>query len=311
MAIGGRRPEAYAACVDTGSPRLDAETDFGRARRRQQLSRLARRLRREPDDINVILPFDEVVEALGRRGERRLGLETIDLDSIAGTVDRSRREFDRAFRPTSRRVRRRWEGIARAMRRGESLPPIKVYRIGDLHFVEDGHHRVSVARHLGLEKIDAYVTEIQTEIGADRATSLRDLPLKSHERLFFERVPLPPAARGRIQLSDEWRYATLAEGVEAWGFRLMQERRELLTREQVAAAWFEEEYVPVVEMLSAAGLAGPGTETEAYERVAGLRYLILRTHEWSDAVIERLREELSRPPRADDTMEHSLRRELG
>src|SRR6186997_756766 len=134
---------------DTGFPRADVENDFLRARRRQTLARLAQWLRRGPDDVNLILPFDEVVAALGARGERRLGLQTIRLDSIVGTVDRSR-EFDRRFRPTSRRVRRRWERIAQAMRRGEAMPPIDVYRIGDLHFVRDGHHRVSVARHLGL-----------------------------------------------------------------------------------------------------------------------------------------------------------------
>ena len=55
----------------------------------------------------------------------------------------------------------------------------------------DGHHRVSVARQLGRDMIDAMVTEIVTEVGADAAISPRDLPLKSHERLFFERVPLP------------------------------------------------------------------------------------------------------------------------
>ena len=98
--------------------------------------------------MNVILPFEEVVAALGRRGERRLGQQTIQLDSIVGTVDRGR-EFDRRFRPTSGRVRTRWERIAAAQRRGEAMPPIDVYRIGELHFVKDGHHRVSVARALG------------------------------------------------------------------------------------------------------------------------------------------------------------------
>ena len=100
--------------------------------------------------MNVILPFEEVVAALGRRGERRLGLQAIALDSIVGTVDRGR-EFDRSFRPTIGRVRTRWERIATAQRRGEAMPPIDVYRIGELHFVKDGHHRVSVARALGLQ----------------------------------------------------------------------------------------------------------------------------------------------------------------
>src|SRR5215216_7436794 len=105
---------------DTGLPSADAQFDFGRARRRRMLSRLSARLRREPGDVNVILPFEEVLAALGRRGERRLGLQTIDLDSIVGTVDRAR-EFDRRFLPTSARGRRRWERIAAAQRRGESM----------------------------------------------------------------------------------------------------------------------------------------------------------------------------------------------
>jgi hypothetical protein len=294
---------------DTGFPTQDAQSDFSRARRRQALSRLARRLRREPDDVNVILPFDEVVDALGWRGERRLGLKVIPLDSIVGTVDRSR-DFDRRFRPTSRRVRRRWEGIAAAIRRGESMPPIDVYRIGELHFVRDGHHRVSVARAMGLDSIDAHVTEVVTAVGAEQRTRLRDLALKSHERLFFERVPLPAELRPRIQLTDEWRYAELAESVEAWGFRAMQELGEFMTREAVAEGWFRDEYEPVVGMLREADLIGRGTETEGYMRVSGLRYLLLRTHEWSDDVVERLRQALREPSRDEDTMVHRLRKEL-
>jgi hypothetical protein len=295
---------------DTGLPETDAQFDFSRLRRRRALSRLANRLRRGPSDFNVILPFEEVVKALGRRGERYLGLQTIELDSIVGSVDRSR-EFDRRFRPTTGRVRPRWERIATATRRGAEIPPIDVYRIGELHFVKDGHHRVSVARAMGFKVIDAYVTEILTEIGASREITLKDLPLKSHERLFWERIPLHPEARKRIQLSDDWRYAGLAEGVEAWGFRLMQSRAELMTREEVARAWFEDEYEPVVEMLREADLMGHGTETEAYMRVATLRYLLLRTHEWDDEVIERLRGELERPSLDEDTMVRRLRKELG
>jgi len=220
--------------VDTGFPTQDAQSDFGRARRRQVGSSLARRLRGEPDDVNVILPFDEVVAALGRRSERSVGLRTIDLDSIVGTVDRTR-EFDRSFRPTSRRVKLRWQRIAEAVRRGEGMPPIDVLRIADMHFVRDGHHRVSVARQLGLDVIEAYVTEIVTEVGADASVRLHDLALKSHERLFFERVPLPAEARSRIELSVGSWYAGLAEGVEAWGFRAMQSCGEFMNREEVAA----------------------------------------------------------------------------
>jgi hypothetical protein len=305
-----RRPVVLVAVArDTGLPSADAQFDFSRARRRRALSRLSQRMRREPSDVNVILPFEEVVAALGQRGERRLGQQTIDLDSIVGTVDR-RREFDRRFRPTSGRGRQRWERIAAAQRRGEAMPPIDVYRIGELHFVKDGHHRVSVARELGHRDINAYVTEIVTQVGPDREIRMSDLPLKSHERLFFERVPLGAEQRKRIQLSDEWRYAALAEAVEAWGFRAIQGRGELMSRAEVAESWFRNEYEPVVELLREADLVRSGSETESYMRVSHLRYLLLRTHEWDDTVIDAVRRDLESPGGLQDTMVHRLRREL-
>jgi hypothetical protein len=278
--------------ADTGFPTQDARTDFSRARRRQVLTRLARNLRREPNDVDLILPFEEVVEALGLRGERYLGLQTIPLDSIVGSVDRAR-DFDRRFRPTSARVRGRWQRIAEAQRRGQAMPPISVYRIGGMHFVRDGHHRVSVARAMGRKDIDAYVTQVQTAVGPGERLTAADLPRKGHERVFFERVPLPPDARARIRVSDPWSYAKLAEGVEAWGFRLMQHRLEFMTREEVAAEWFREDYEPIVAALRDAGLIGDGTETEAYMRVVSERYRLMRTHDWDEGVLERLQRELS------------------
>jgi len=278
---------------DTGFPSADAQFDYSRARRRQVLSRLGRRLRGQPGDVDLILPFDEVVDALGRVGERSVGLQSIPLDSVVGTVGRGR-DFDRAFRPVSGRTRTRWERIANAQRRGQDMPPISVYRIGDMHFVRDGHHRVSVARALGLTHIDAYVTEVRTMVGAEGTITVADLPVKSHERLFFERVPIPYEARPEVALSDPWRYAELAEGVEAWGFRTMQGRGELLTRAEVAEHWLDDEYRPVVAMLREAELVGGGTDADSYMRVVAERYRLMRTHEWNDEVIERVRRELAR-----------------
>ncbi len=146
---------------DTGFPRADAENDFLRARRRQVLAALAHRLRRQRRRCDRLLTLDGVVGALGRRGQRQLGLQTIRLDTIVGTAG-SRRDFDRRFRPTTSRVRFRWEQLALAARRGAAIPPIEVYRVGRLHFVNDGHHRVSIAAATGQQVIDAYVTEVLT-----------------------------------------------------------------------------------------------------------------------------------------------------
>jgi hypothetical protein len=296
--------------MDTGFPRADAQSGFARARRRSALASIVARLRMLPDDVSAVLPFEEVVAALGRTGEHDLGLQVITLDSIVGTVDRRRGEFDRAFRPATPELRGRWERIAAARRRGEAMPPIDVYRIGELHFVKDGHHRVSVACSLGDTDIEAHVREIHTKVGAERELRLRDLPLKRHEREFRERVPLPPAARARIELSDEWRYAQLATLVEAWGFRASHDREHLLSREEMAAAWFREEYEPVTAALHEAALGGAGTETERYMRIAMLRYLLLHTHDWSDAIVEQLLCEMRPPSGDDDTMVHQILKEM-
>ena len=275
---------------DTGFSRADATDDFLRARRRQSLSSITRRIARGRGDVDLILPFDEVVAELGRVGERDLGLQTVALDDIVGTVDRRSGGFDRQFRPTSSQVRGRWERIADMMRRGEALPPISLFRVGEAHFVRDGHHRVSVARALGREDIDARVTEVTTRVGADRRLRMADLPLKGHERLFRERVPLPPEDAARVQLSDPWRYGDLAEGVEAWAFRVSQNLGELLDRPTAARTWFDEEFVPVCAMLREAGLVRPGqTDADAYEHLGGVRYRLMRTMDWNEDVIRRLR----------------------
>jgi hypothetical protein len=273
----------------SGFPDSDAQSDFARARRARVLSDIARRLRREPGDVGQILPFEEVVDALGRAGQVDRGLQVVPLDAIVGTVDRAA-DFDRGFRPTTTWMRSRWERIAAAQRRGEPLPPVSLFKVGELYFVRDGHHRVSVAKSLGRADIDAYVTEVQTRLRLGRDLRVSELPLKDHERLFRERIPLDAERRKRISLSDPWDFGLLAEMVEAWGFRMMQERGHYADRPEVARRWFDDEYVPVSEMLRAGDLIERGeTDAEAYMRVAGQRYVLLRTHEWSDEVLDRLR----------------------
>jgi hypothetical protein len=91
---------------------------------------------------------------------RRLGVQTIAIDSIAGTTDRHKAEaFDREFRPP-RWSRGRWTQMYLGAQRGASLPPVSVYRVGERHYLRDGHHRVSVARALGADSIEAQVVEL-------------------------------------------------------------------------------------------------------------------------------------------------------
>jgi hypothetical protein len=272
---------------DTGFAGADAQDDFLRARRRQAMSALGRRLSRT-GDVEAMLPFDEVVAELGRMAEVDRGLQVVPLDAIVGTVDRGK-EFDRAFRPTSSQVRGRWERIAKAMRRGEPMPPISVFKVGDVYFVRDGHHRVSVARALGRREIEAYVTEVATRVGAEEGLRIGDLPRKGHERLFRERVPLDPEAAAGVTLTDPWKYGELAESVEGWAYRVSHDRGELLDRRAAARAWYEEEFVPVTKMLREGGLVNSGeTDADAYARLGGVRYRLMRTMDWNEEVIEAL-----------------------
>src|ERR1700742_5290436 len=117
----------------SGFPASDAQSDFARARRARVLSDIARRLRREPGDVGQILPFEEVVEALGRSGQVDRGLQEVPLDAIVGTVDRAA-DVDRGFIPTPQRPRSRREPIAAAQRRGEAMPPVSLFLVGELYF---------------------------------------------------------------------------------------------------------------------------------------------------------------------------------
>lgn len=103
--------------------------------------------------------------ATERREIVALGLQTVELDSIVGSTDRAG-GFDRRFRPTSGVPRERFERLAAAARRGETFPPVDLYRVGKLHFVRDGHHRVAVARAFDWQVIPAYVTEVRTAVAA-------------------------------------------------------------------------------------------------------------------------------------------------
>jgi len=150
----------------------------------------------------------------------------------------------------------------------------------------------NIAIATGLSVIDAYVTQVSTDVPASGIRYRGDLLMKSYERIFMARVPLPASAHAKISFTNPWSYAELGEGVEAWGFRCMQAEGAFIDREQVARRWFAEEFTPVVRMLRAADLVGAGTDAEAYQRLAREKYRLMRTHEWSDDIIERLRREV-------------------
>ncbi|MCL3818187.1 hypothetical protein [Aeromicrobium wangtongii] len=268
----------------SGSPRVDAESDYMRARRHQVLSALAARLRNDTEDVQA-MSFDEVVAALGRRGEHYVGTKVIPLDAIVGSVDKAR-DFDRRFRPTSRTSRERWERLARASRTGEVIPPIDVYQIGDYYFVRDGHHRVSVARSLGVDLMEARVTAIETFLAPVGIEDRADLELKYWRRIMLQRVPFTGEARAAVAVDEPTDYGVIAETVEAWATRTMHAEGAYMDKQTMAKRWYAEEFKPVVKMIEEAGVRGDDERpAAAYLRIAGERYRLIREHEWNAEVM--------------------------
>ena len=141
-----------------GGTRTAADDRFRRLVRDRRRARLGGRLRGVgPERLELL---DDRAGWAAAAPRRALGIQAIDVDSVTATVEPLKaRTFDRALRPDPA-SREQWTRIWMAHAGGAPLPPVSVYRVGGEHVLRDGHHRVSVARALGLERIDADVVEL-------------------------------------------------------------------------------------------------------------------------------------------------------
>src|SRR3712207_3956323 len=138
------------------------DKDFERVRRRALLRRVRAWLRK--DVCSEFLPsFEEARRMLGGFVQVPRGIRTVPVAKIVGSVGRTR-DFDEAFLPTRASARARWKRVDRAFYGSRELPPVRLFKVGAEYFVEDGNHRVSVARYQGVEWIDAEVVELLTGI---------------------------------------------------------------------------------------------------------------------------------------------------
>jgi hypothetical protein len=229
-------------------PHEQSDRDFSRARRRAFLRRIGAYLRRDPGS-NQLLSFDEVKGALGAISQVYLGLREVPVSKIVGSVGRHR-DFDRAFLPSKPDLGTRWRRIDEIMHRDEELPPVNLYKIGDAYFVQDGNHRVSVARQQGVEMIDAEVIELRTRVPVDSALTARDLLHKVEHRHLLERLPIDHVLPEiEVEFSDVADYRRLATYIEAHGFRVSQLWKRYVSPEEVLRDWYEYDYCPIAEMI--------------------------------------------------------------
>jgi uncharacterized protein (TIGR00730 family) len=197
----------------------------------------------------ALLSFEQVRDKLKIRGQRYIGIQTIPLDKIAGTTGRYQ-EFNRAFLPTQEFIRERWKHIYSVAQSSAGFPAIEVYKIGDVYFVRDGHHRVSVLKELGAPTVEAAVTELETPISLSPDTGEDELAIKAEYATFLQETRLDQSRPGQnIEFTLPGQYRKLYEHIAVHRYFVgLNQHREVPYRE-AAALWYDEVYRPVVQVI--------------------------------------------------------------
>ena len=200
-----------------------------------------------------LLPFDEASRRLHVAGRSYLGLQEIPVECIVGSVDRAT-DFDRRFRARRGISRERLASLRAAFPDGV-MPAISVFEVGGAYFVEDGHHRVALARDRGAEYIDAEVTRVQTSYRIEPDVDVCRLIHTDAQRMLYEQSGLErsrPDAVIEFTLLDG--YTQLGDVIKAFGYDLARRLGRLPAAPEVAAEWYDTEYLPGVEATHRAGL---------------------------------------------------------
>jgi ParB/Sulfiredoxin domain len=205
--------------------------------------------------MTALLALDQAEERLRPFSRRYLGIHAIPVTGIVGTDSRST-DFDREFRPLRPELRSRRQRLAERFPEGQ-FPPIVVTKLGDAYFVVDGHHRVAVARRLGMATIDAEVTELQAfrQLGPD--ADVVELLHGEQHRIFMEESGLAEVAPPDVCISFSrlTAYRELLDSVASHGYRLMRERGRVLEPRDVAADWYQHVYLGALETPSRRSIA--------------------------------------------------------
>lgn len=244
--------------------RTAAVYDFRQARRQAAIQEILARLTGHSIDL---MSFEDIREKLKIRGGTFRGLHEIPLDAIVGSVGRYK-DFTRTFLPRQDRNVERWAGVRAATLDLSGLPPIEVYQIGEVYFVLDGNHRVSVARSLGARQIQAYVVEFETKVPLSPDDQPDDIIIKAEYANFLERTRLDELRPGAdIRVTAPGRYRELETDIEAHRFLLGQQQDREIPWAEAVCHWYDNVYLPVISAIRRHGILHefPGrTETDLY-----------------------------------------------
>ena len=236
---------------------------FDSARRAAVMHDLLALALRRPADL---LPFDEVRERLRLTRMVDRGVEEVPLERIVGTVQRER-DFNRAFLPREEALRERWQGLEDLSKGARGFPPIELYRVGDAHFVVDGHHRVSVARAHGLAAIEAHVKEFPTDVPLSAGASISDVILREGLAGFLEATGLAPSEPDEYRATEADGYERLLDHIGVHRYYRGVELRRPVPWDEAVASWRDAVYRPMVATVRESRILEefPGrTETDLY-----------------------------------------------
>jgi len=255
-------------------------SQFRSARLAAELERLWGRLTGKSSDL---LAFEEVRAYVKANTPRQRIHRTIPLAAVVGSVGRYQ-DFTRSFLPKRDSDRARWASVRQAVLEQKRLPPIDVYKLGDVYFVQDGNHRVSVARQMGAEEIDATVTEIETDVSLQPGDNLDAVIIKAEYADFLAYTGMERLRpEHELTVTVPGQYETLMEMIDVHHYYLSREAKGKLPYDEAVIDWYDNVYLPVVQLVQDRAIlrSFPGrTETDLYAWIAEHRSDISRELGW-------------------------------
>ncbi len=239
-------------------------SDYSRARFKAFLNGVWSTLSGQP---NRLLSYDEVKEKLHVGGPIYRGMQTVRVEQIAGSLNRYH-QFDRAFLPIQDDTSARWLSINRAFYQDVSLPPVVLYKVGQVYFVVDGHHRVSVAREQGQIFIDAEVRECATRVNITPDLKTEDLEILEDKVRFLERTALDQLCPGsNIKLTIPDGFERMLEHIAVHRYFMGLDLKRDISEQEAVIHWYDTVYLPIVNVIRESGVLEdfPGkTEGDLY-----------------------------------------------
>jgi len=197
-----------------------------------------------------LMSFDEVRSRFNLHEEHYQGIHEVPLDQIVGSVGRYK-DFTATFLPKSNNMKERWSRVYAVANGMEGLPPIELYKVGEVYFVRDGNHRVSVARQLDTKTIEAHVTELPTTVPLRPGMTVQQMESSEAYANFLEKTQLSRAVPDHesIELTIPARYHELMGHIFMHQRVVEQIKGQPVTTEQATAHWYDTIYKPAVELI--------------------------------------------------------------